>query len=326
MYLTDLPRKVSDWTNEHLQDLGINYHDNSTSIQDFTSRLQRDVRNFKPAVTDRISQRLNECTSEIWSSSLNLNDKEFGIHSIDWGIDEIEGSVRRLARMNESTLEESDETKKISRVFWAWHIGLLSFLTTLKKFLRKLLKDTRKACFTELFKTFTKICLLDPESGEVYTGTKTVKGLEIQSIPDVRYVSCSDQLQMMMIFSTEVTKDDAFRGEFSNDTFCYENLSTQILGQHGIKLLIEAQNSCFWPRVAGVICVGTKVIFTYLDISKKHLERLTKKTSILDSEASILYTRPYDFLNQIDRKDMLKLLFWFGYVQTGGYELYVAEK
>uniref|UniRef100_K1R560 Uncharacterized protein n=1 Tax=Magallana gigas TaxID=29159 RepID=K1R560_MAGGI len=48
------------------------------------------------------------------------------------------------------------------------------------------------------------------------------------------------------------------------------------LGQHGGKLLLELSSSVFAPTmVVGCICMGTEVIFTYLETKEAHLNKIT---------------------------------------------------
>ena len=63
----------------------------------------------------------------------------------------------------------------------------------------------------------------------------------------------------MLIKMFQVKGYDAFRGVFTHDNFTHENLSEKVRGQHGIKLLLEVEDSFFLPGIVGVICIGTQV-------------------------------------------------------------------
>ena len=54
---------------------------------------------------------------------------------------------------------------------------------------------------------------------------------------------------------------DAFRGSHSADTFTYESIEKKVLGRHGIHLLMEREESLFFPYVVGVLCIGTHVSY-----------------------------------------------------------------
>ena len=63
----------------------------------------------------------------------------------------------------------------------------------------------------------------------------------------------------MLIKMFQVKGYDAFRGLFTPENFTHENLSEKVRGQHGIKLLLEVEDSFFLPGIVGVICIGTQV-------------------------------------------------------------------
>ena len=44
--------------------------------------------------------------------------------------------------------------------------------------------------------------------------------------------------------------------------FKMKQLNEAVLGHHGIQLLIERKNSFFETAVVGIICIGTKVMYT----------------------------------------------------------------
>ncbi|KAK3107704.1 hypothetical protein FSP39_020465, partial [Pinctada imbricata] len=63
-----------------------------------------------------------------------------------------------------------------------------------------------------------------------------------------------------------------------------------------------------------------QVVFTYLDISRDHVSLIEKDRLPKEMKSTILYTKPYDFMDAQDRKEILELLFWFGYLQSGSYK------
>ena len=54
---------------------------------------------------------------------------------------------------------------------------------------------------------------------------------------------------------------DAFRGSHGADTFTYKSIEKKVLGRHGIHLLMEREESLFFPYVVGVLCIGTHVSY-----------------------------------------------------------------
>lgn len=47
------------------------------------------------------------------------------------------------------------------------------------------------------------------------------------------------------------------------DTFTCLNMSPDVLGQHGIELLLEMDQSLFKPTIYGCICIGSYVIYIF---------------------------------------------------------------
>lgn len=60
-------------------------------------------------------------------------------------------------------------------------------------------------------------------------------------------------------FFLQVKEYNAFRGEYNAEAFTFNNVAKKVLGQHGIKLVMEANESYFFPYVVGLLCIGTKV-------------------------------------------------------------------
>ena len=56
-------------------------------------------------------------------------------------------------------------------------------------------------------------------------------------------------------------------------------------------------------------------------MEQTHYMRLSAK-DVGDSNlrSKIVYTKPYDYMCATDRSAILETLFWFGYVQTSGYQ------
>ena len=65
-----------------------------------------------------------------------------------------------------------------------------------------------------------------------------------------------------------------------------------------------------------------------MDISLNHSKKIrgVQLEDINDDEhikrSFIHYSRPYDFMDATDRSELLKALFWFGFVQSSEFELY----
>ena len=59
-------------------------------------------------------------------------------------------------------------------------------------------------------------------------------------------------------------------------------------------------------------------------MTKHHYEKIQVKGDLDRNlyESHITYTRPFDFMDAYDRKEVLEPLSWFGYIQSGAYDIY----
>ncbi|KAK3102639.1 hypothetical protein FSP39_012813 [Pinctada imbricata] len=169
-------------------------------------------------------------------------------------------------------------------------------------------------------------------SGEDDKGTISVGGVTVHGSPDVRFNSFTDFESdicgiLKLIVVTEVKQFEALRGDYNEGTFIASNISSRVLGQHGIELLMERSDSFFLPGIAGMICMGTKIVFTYLFIKESHYVKILEKGPDIDDtlKSTILYTRPYDYMDMRDRNEILESFFWFGFVQSSAYKAYMFE-
>ncbi|KAK3105407.1 hypothetical protein FSP39_024512 [Pinctada imbricata] len=99
------------------------------------------------------------------------------------------------------------------------------------------------------------------------------------------------------------------------ENFIHTHIDSRVLGQHGIQLLLELRDSVFSPRIIGVMCIGTQLVFTSLRVGVEHLQEIEVNNGISSHQSTIIYTQPYDFLLDADRRKIYEALFWFGVVQ-----------
>lgn len=159
--------------------------------------------------------------------------------------------------------------------------------------------------------------------GNTYSDILQIKDSTVRGTPDIRFMalppSSSGRKNLELIVVTEVKQYDAFKGDYGKgENFSSENLSPNVLAQHGIQLLMERECSFFFPAgIVGILCIGTKVIFTFLQISQSHYHLIRGKGKVdKTSKATISYTRPYDYMDARDRTEILEAFFWFGQVQS----------
>ncbi|KAK3084256.1 hypothetical protein FSP39_010715, partial [Pinctada imbricata] len=206
---------------------------------------------------------------------------------------------------------------------WSWN--MLEFWNYFVDLLARYKQGyQREGRFTLLFMAFARMFLLRPEGGESYSVSVNIKDVIVHGVPDIRFPVrnvIKGEAEQKLFIVTEVKNYNAFIGEFSSETFCSENISKNVLGQHGIELVMERSASFFYPGIVGIICIGTKVIFTYLEITNTHFDQINQGTVDKTQKAVVNYTRPFDYMNVNDRNTLMEVLFWLGYVQTDGYNI-----
>ncbi|XP_076105236.1 uncharacterized protein LOC143073508 [Mytilus galloprovincialis] len=92
----------------------------------------------------------------------------------------------------------------------------------------------------------------------------------------------------------------------------YTKVNTDILAQHGGDLLIHRQLYCstlssstVYLYLPGMIVAGTEVIFTLMQIHRKHLMQL-KEQKDTDLRATIYYSKPKDLFKKEDRDELVE--------------------
>lgn len=215
----------------------------------------------------------------------------------------------------------------------------------------------REGKFTHLFMLFTKICFLRPEPGECYLTTMFIGSGKISGVPDVRFIASSTsklvalvEIKLETAFikknknknkRKKTTKKEGSEESKKNDEkkkkdktkakekkeeedkdekkepLIYKKVREIFLAQHGAELLIEKENSVFQSGVAGFICIGTKVFFTYLKITEEHYSNIKANGEAAETDAAkISYTKPFDFMHADDRKEILEPLFRLAILQS----------
>ena len=67
-------------------------------------------------------------------------------------------------------------------------------------------------------------------------------------------------MSLYLCLSLQMNQFGAWKGNYTKETFsASDNLASNVLGQHGLQLLMERSDSFFLPGIAGMICIGTKV-------------------------------------------------------------------
>ncbi|XP_076082681.1 uncharacterized protein LOC143053784 isoform X1 [Mytilus galloprovincialis] len=207
----------------------------------------------------------------------------------------------------------------------------------------------KEGSFTYLFMKFTEICFLSPEPG---IGARTdlwIRNKRVGCLPDIRYWQQSSMPSRNILIMLAEVKTAAFRNsEFTEDfeisksedtiTACtIENITTtsdgkkptrtpwihskvqpDVLAQLGCEMLAECHNSIFVPEILGIMCMKTKVIFNYLQLSNKHFMAIKRSEDIEHMRSHIQYTQIFDIMKAEHRNELLDILFWLGCVQKKG--------
>ncbi|KAK3099034.1 hypothetical protein FSP39_025452 [Pinctada imbricata] len=315
------PNQASDWTLDHLCKIGIEFDDHSMDLDKFMTTLKtREI--VVCNELDKIPQighSLLELTNKMWHFSYAF-DKEKG--------NGILGAKQKTEEAIEEFEDIEDEMEKIfcsdssrRKLYFSWRKNLLDFWWYYHTLLTRWSKPLQtEGKYNQLFTAFSKIFRLYPEVGGAYSESIIIGDMNVTGIPDIRFLTFADKVLKLMIV-TKVKQYDAIRGEYNPDTFTYHNVSRKVLGQHGIELLLEARDSYFFPYVVGVLCIGTKIIFTSMYIEMDIYNEIVEEGTVQPpNKVNISYTRPYDYMDYSDRQALMEPMFWFGFVQSNAYK------
>ncbi|KAK3106636.1 hypothetical protein FSP39_024166 [Pinctada imbricata] len=68
--------------------------------------------------------------------------------------------------------------------------------------------------------------------------------------------------------------------------------------------------------------IVTEIIFTFLTVTNDQFDDILIGVGNKTQTSSIIYTRPYDYMDEADRNELMEPLFWLGYIQSVGYSIY----
>ncbi|XP_061170160.1 uncharacterized protein LOC133179413 [Saccostrea echinata] len=327
------PTKASDWKMSHLLDLGIYYDETATELQTFMSMLKEGIPKPKLMCSDieipGIKKKLIQLTKDWWKFSFDFESAEKSLtgsgvrESLQQTMEAIEVFEEENHSIVESLKKMEQEDWKSLQVYSVWRMNVLEFLRYFSMLLTRWGKPYQgKERFTNLLMAFSKICFLYPEPGKTLCEIIQIKDTMVQGSPDIRFLTfptSTSKKNSELLVVTKVQQYDAFIGDYAKgETFTFEHLSKIVLGQHGIELLIERESSFFFPAgVVGLLCIGTKVIFTFLQISQGHYQMIRERGKVdKTNRATISYTKPYDYMSATDRAEILEALYCLGFIQS----------
>lgn len=327
-----MSRSASTWKFNEFKELGILYKKQFDSLEYFSGIIEGKITDgAKKEKLLFLAKHFVECTEQYWTCTVDLdlneqNEWSYGISMTITTLEFLDDNIVSMKAIYDdkirSYLPSDTEGRKkalenFNSVFYRWRTNLKECMSCFHMILSRW-KRRREELFTHLFTAFSRIAFLIPESGHLYNRSAAMNNETVNGMPDLRFEThpTFQFATPKLVVVTEVKQYDSFRGKWDKTNFtCEDNVSSNVLAQHGIELLLEMEHSLFEPNVFGFLCIGTKVIVTYLDITEHQATIL--KTGKLDSEkATICYSRPYDYMNDGDRSHILKLFFLFGFMQS----------
>lgn len=329
-----LPKSASGLMYSHLHQLNILYDDFPMELPLFMSMLKNDQTELININLSGEHRCLLEYTKKYWTLSFDFDIRRTGgkrktqrvtdeqKEKIVAGKEEANNFMKLLRDENLevfSVLKTSTDFKSL-RMLYRWESNLLDFMTFYLDILKRWdYPSQREGQFSYLFMLFSKICLLCPEPGDTYQETLNINGKPLSGIPDVRFIAHHDS---KVVAFTEVKKEDNFKiREFESDDgmldpFIKRKVPENILGQLAGELLLEKEKSFFTSGVVGVLCIGTKVFITFLEIEADHYSHILETGKAkADHGAKIHYTIPLDYMKADERNKLLEVLFWFAELQ-----------
>lgn len=319
------PSNASEWTLRDLSTLNISYNNSATDLSDFMDMLIRgsDDRALSNIDLPVRYKFVSTQTERWWTFSFEFDDRiiqtdEEKTRNVRRGDQDSAQALVELREERDTLHFQRHIDEGISRdTFYRWKQHLEDFFI----FFRQLLdrwgtESQRKGRFTHLFMLFLRTCLLRPEPGLTYHETLKIEDIQVGGDPDARLKAYSSSETIAVI---EVKPENVFTVDQG-----YENLpidrqmQPKLLGQHGIELLLQKNTSIFASGVAGIVCVGTRVFFTFLKITEDHFSNIVARGDVDNAHrATIFYTKPFDFMKPTERKQLMETLLKFAVVQSG---------
>ncbi|XP_061181239.1 uncharacterized protein LOC133189861 [Saccostrea echinata] len=318
-------KNVSKWKQVDLDALGIFYDQAALPLSTLIARTKQVAwrgQMYRMTTTPDHLHTFEEIMKESITLTLPYETGPRPVTSVEAVtlVAEIEETREKFFDYSMQVKEKLNLSKEKEKEFLLWQSRTHDFLKFLGKF-----QEIRTSCpvresqYTNLFMKFSEIFSLQPELGDNRKAHISIGKQEVVSIPDLRFIRYPKHtLGTLLVMLTEVKVGgvgDEWRNELP-DAFDIHMLSTHILGQHGGELLAERHYSFFTPGVLGVICLKTKLIITFMEMTEDHYKCIEKGLSCDEKRASISYTKPYDYWNAKDREEIYETLFWLGHLQS----------
>ncbi|XP_061177621.1 uncharacterized protein LOC133186382 [Saccostrea echinata] len=331
---------VSKWDNGILESYGIFYDEKATELSELTKSVLEGLYSVEfYGIKDRAAfwtklLEIKECLIESTKKCMSSFDEDSDSIIMSCKIEKIENffiqARRNIKEEFMSMRIGSASSDFLSRhLFSLWYAGITEFVQYYSDLIQGLISGKRtsvEGAFIQLLILFSKILLLNPVRGDAWQKVEMrLNGIvDITSVSDIRYTVLGEPTRFstgsslmtgtvgevnmwLQLNYMENARDFSIRDEkFRSQPL--ENM----LGQHGGELLVEIMNSAIPNTSFGIICVKTTIIFTRLDLSTEHFQKLRNGDKLEDDRSRILYSRPYNFLIRKDREEILDTMFQLG--------------
>ncbi|XP_048749290.2 uncharacterized protein LOC125661348 isoform X2 [Ostrea edulis] len=303
----EIPPSVSSWTRHVANKLGIVYHKKPTDVAEFF-KISEGSREFIypfKGENKQILDSLVSVTQKKLCKARKLNGTVFSEEAAQCisylhAAASFQEIMADLDKLEKEASNQSSESRYLRRS----HIKLEEFFMQLNKFYIKRGDELSKKEVT---------CKRTMKIGDI--SATSVPDLCFWAPFPLAYFTC---YSIGVVTVTEVKVEQKEQGD--DESF---DISTavcdQVLGQHAGELLLEIRDSAFENVALGIICMQTKIIFTHLEIGQEHLAMIQRNGDVdgrfeVDGRESgtIYYTKPYDYMNESDRSEILEFLFWLG--------------
>ncbi|XP_062579480.1 uncharacterized protein LOC134241457 [Saccostrea cucullata] len=321
--VNEVYRDVSKWTQVDLNKIGIHYSEYAISLR----RLEELAKKSSCTQNSSGITRVPACLSTLENfltdhfklciphDNLKRHLPRQNVVEYLQYINESRQKLWEDLSMFEKQTNLGDEEKRLLNVL---HLKVQDYLSSLGRFMvARGDGPVPDITYTQLVMDFLRIFFLFPQLGKSKTTHMKIGKQEVVSAPDLRFEEYpGPQLITLLRMSNEVSISCGEPDSISKEDFSIQSLPEHILGQHGADLILDIDNSVFYPGILGIICLRTKLIFTYLELTEDHINLIQKGTPMGAKGASIQYTRPYNYWSPEDRKEIYRTLLWLGHLQT----------
>ncbi|VDI70143.1 Hypothetical predicted protein [Mytilus galloprovincialis] len=327
-YLSSLPTKTSCWNIHCLESLGIFY--NTTyhpSPLDILSIVNEELEIFGPLTDDQriLVEKIQK--SVLLNTSMFDEDMHFKTKLVQ--------KKKKNAAMFLPDLEENMKNLSNDPCLGTVKNFLLKvqLLISCQGAYLYGIRQTGapEVMIVDILKEFCLMCDIVPIPGSAKKCSMKIHNVNVKSSSDVVLVPMMYRLnafdketacivtfaEVEIVQGLQKTREtrstpDGGASDVKPEPSIYQDVPPKFLGQHGGDLLIHKDiyggnlsKGRMFRYLPGMICIGTRVIFTLLKIAGTHLREImtmskydTIKTS---SKATIYYSEPKDLLKKEDR-------------------------